>query len=86
MLPEAGWAGRSIAEFDYALDTYGEPMPTALFNLDPDALYVTSAELDYSVVAVKPVSRGGAVSLSGFGWLPFIAQVGNCLLYTSRCV
>lgn len=79
VLPEAGWAGRSIAEFDYALDTYGEPMPTALFSLDPDALFVTSVGLDFTVVAVKPVSRGGAVSLSSFGWLPFIAQVGKVL-------
>lgn len=79
VLPDAGWAGRSIAEFDYALDTYGEPMPTALFSLQPEALFVTSEALDFTVVAVKPVSRGGAVSLAGFGWLPFIAQVGKVL-------
>ena len=76
VLPEAGWAARSFAEFDFALDAQDRPLPVKPFELDPDAFFLTDAPLDFSLVAVRPEGRGGE-PLAAFGYLPLIAQVGK---------
>jgi len=79
VLPEAGWASLSFAEFDYALDYHGDPMTTQLFRFSPQRLFSTSVPLDFSVVAVEPMSQGGGTALDSFGILPMIAQVGKVM-------
>ncbi len=76
VLPEAGWAARSFAEFDFALDAGDRPLPVKLFELDPEAFFLTDGPLDFSLVAVRTPGRGGE-ELGAFGYLPLIAQVGK---------
>ncbi len=79
VLPEAGWAGRSFAEFDFALDSGDRPLPVKLFDLDPldpSGFFFTDVPLDFTLVAVKPQAQQGG-PLAAQGHLPLIAQVGK---------
>jgi len=76
VLPHDSWAGRSFAEFDFALDTSDRPLPVQLFELEPSRFFLTDVPLDFTLVAVKPRAQQGA-DLAAFGHLPLIAQVGK---------
>lgn len=79
VLPHPEWAALSFAEFDYAFDRNGDPLPAHLFQLRPERLFQTSKQLDFTVVAIEPASRGGSIELNEFGCLPLIPQVGKVL-------
>lgn len=79
VLPQPEWAALSFAEFDYAFDRNGDPLPVHLFRFRPERLFETSKELDFTVVAIEPVSQGGSVRLEDMGCLPLIPQVGKVL-------
>lgn len=76
VFPAAAAARRSLAEFDLELDVFDHPKPPAVFELQPDRLFHTSAALDFAIVAVAPVSREG-VPLAAYGYLPLIAVPGK---------
>jgi endonuclease I/V8-like Glu-specific endopeptidase len=63
----------SVIEFDYELKPDGTLRERTTFELDPQALFVTSAPLDYSLVAVK--GDAGA-----FGWLPCFGSADKHVL------
>jgi endonuclease G len=69
-------AAQASAEFGYDHDLDGvlrDPVP---FNLDPDQLFFTDAELDVTLVAVVPFADSG-VPLDRYGWLPLIPLSGK---------
>ena len=70
-------AANSIADFDYELDIDGQERQTAHFGFEPAKLFYTNDKLDYSVVAVAPLSRNGGRSLSDWGWLPLNGDPGK---------
>jgi endonuclease G len=78
VFPDAGFAGASFAEFDYALDPLGLPRAVSIVELEPQRFFATSEQLDFSLVATRSTTRDG-LPLDTFGWLPLIAQTGKVL-------
>ncbi|WP_328441866.1 serine protease [Streptomyces sp. NBC_00444] len=79
VLPDVRTATGSFAEFDLESDVDGVPKPVAVYDLAPDALFVTDARLDYTLVAVAAGADGtlpGAVH----GRLKLIAQQGKIVI------
>ncbi|SEL07032.1 endonuclease G [Roseateles sp. YR242] len=77
VLPSQTDCVRSIAQFGYELDIEGHELNAVNFELDPAALYFTSKDLDFTVVAVASASGVGAVSLSRYGYLPLLGVTGK---------
>lgn len=67
-------ASASRAQFNYQVDAGGAPQEPEVFDFDPDGLFFTHAQLDFTVVAV----RGGA-DLAGYGYLPLLGTTGKVL-------
>jgi endonuclease G len=70
-------ATTSLADFDYELDVAGMERDPVRFAFQPDKLFYTNDKLDYSVVAVAPVSQVGGRNLSDWGWLPLSGEPGK---------
>ena len=77
VLENAATAGASEAEFNYEIDIDGKKTISELFALDAST-FVTSEELDFSVVAVNAKSERG-VDLSRFGFLHLDPTPGKTL-------
>ncbi len=75
VLPTPGHGKRSLVEFNYQESAGGEMRASEVFPLAPEELFLSDAELDYSLVAVAP--RPG---LAAYGWLPLIADTGKLLV------
>ncbi|MFW6187325.1 MAG: DNA/RNA non-specific endonuclease [Actinomycetota bacterium] len=84
VLEDAGTARSSRMEFNYQDGIDGLPLRSHFFALDPDAFFLTSAELDCTVVAVAPrsLARDGdePVALEAFGFHRTSAVQGKILL------
>ena len=72
-----GDATNSIADFDYELDISGMERHPVSFGFQPGALFYTNDQLDYSIVAVGPLSLDGGRNLSDWGWLPLSGEPGK---------
>jgi endonuclease G, mitochondrial len=72
-------AASSQIEFNYQLGLDGKPLTSVFFDLDPNAFFITDELLDYTLVAVKGASRGGA-DLSSFGWYRLIEAEGKIII------
>jgi endonuclease G len=70
-------ATNSIADFDYELDIAGTERNPVRFEFQPSKLFYTNDQLDYSIVAVTPVSVDGDRNLSEWGWLPLDGEPGK---------
>ena len=67
----------SVADFDYELDVAGMEREPVRFGFEPAKLFYTNDKLDYSIVAVAPVSLAGGRRLVDWGWLPLSGQPGK---------
>ncbi|MFF4272021.1 trypsin-like serine peptidase [Streptomyces sp. NPDC001536] len=79
VLPDVAAATGSFVEFNLEPDVDGLPEPVDSYDLDPRALFVTDADLDYTLVAVAVGSHGkrpGEVH----GSLKLIAQQGKIVI------
>lgn len=72
---EASQAG---AQFAYEHDLDGVLQDPVCFNLAPHEVFYTNAELDFTFVAVTPLSDGG-VPLARFGRLPLLPISGKAV-------
>jgi endonuclease I/V8-like Glu-specific endopeptidase len=72
-------ATHSEVEFDYEFDRNGRLRPVVIFKLDPDAFFLTSKELDYTLVAVAPRSLNG-IDISRYSWTRLIEDQGKAIL------
>jgi endonuclease G, mitochondrial len=77
-------ATRSVVEFDYQIDRFGDPLSVERFALEPTVFFISNKELDFALVAVKERSeKGKALSVYGFRQLikeeGKIAQGLDCL-------
>lgn len=79
VLPSAAAARHSLAEFDYQNDRFGSLLPVVAFELEPQRFFETRADLDFALVAVKPLSRTG-VPLSIYAWTRLIGSQGKAIL------
>jgi V8-like Glu-specific endopeptidase len=59
----------SEVEFDYQYDRYGRLLPVVVYGLEPETLFITSTELDFTLVAVRELSLNG-IELRRYGWIP----------------
>lgn len=77
VLPDADTARRSVAEFAYEIDLADAPTGPLGFALEPDRLFETSEPLDFTAVAVRPLSLDGQTRVESFGHLPLLGTVGK---------
>jgi endonuclease G len=78
VLPSQEVAAHASTQFDYELDVFGADRPIVEFALQPEALFYTTQDLDFTVCAVAPAAADGW-PLSTFGYLPLIASVGKVM-------
>lgn len=80
VLPTADSAQHSLVDFEYEDDEAYQPKTPIVFGLDPARLFITDATLDFTVVAVRPVSTDGLSDLKSIGFLPLIETSGKVLV------
>lgn len=83
VLSNARDASFSQCEFNFQDDLKGRPLPTAVFDFDPDLFFVTNQGLDFTLTAVKEKARDGsgdARALQFFGWNKLIEEEGKAIL------
>lgn len=71
-------AAHSEIEFDYQYDRFGRLLPVVTYGLQPEAFFMTSPELDFTLVAVREISFNG-IELKRFGWNRLIAEQGKVI-------
>jgi endonuclease G len=69
----------SEVEFDYQYDRYGRLLPVVVYRLEPETFFITSKELDCTLLAVREISLNG-IELQRYGWSPLIEAQGKALL------
>jgi endonuclease G len=79
VFPSKEHARRSMAQFNYADDARGEPMPSRIFKFDPDRFFCTDEHLDYTLVAVCPTSLDGS-ALAELGVSTLVRDAGKTIL------
>ena len=70
-------AAGSMVQFDYELAARQGSMQMREFRLDPDRFFVNDKELDMACVAVAAQSIDGSASLSAYGYMPLIDEIGK---------
>lgn len=85
VLHDAESALYSLAQFNYENDMHLLPRPTRNFRLEPERLFITDQNLDFSLVAVAPKAAEG-IELSEYGYLPLIAASGKALVGESMSI
>lgn len=70
---------RSLAEFNFEDDETFVPKESKIFPLEPERFFYTSADLDFSLVAVRSTATDGT-PLSNFGNLRLRSETGKSLL------
>jgi len=70
----------SEIEFDYQYDRNGRLLPVVAYGLEPDKFFLTSATLDYTLVAVRERSVDDRVDLKLYGWSRLIEGQGKAVL------
>lgn len=78
VIASASEASQVEAEFGYEHDVDGVLAEPVQFNLRPDEMFFTDSNLDFTLVAVAPLSEGG-VSIERYGRLPLIPVSGKGL-------
>nr|WP_255626598.1 DNA/RNA non-specific endonuclease [Phyllobacterium sp. KW56] len=78
VLPDPETASRSLAEFGYELDRNFVERRGRIFPFAPIEAFYTSAELDFTVVAISPMAHDGT-PITDFGVLPLIPMSGKGL-------
>ena len=73
-------ASRSEIIFDYQRDRFGRPMMTHVFKLQPSRFFVTSPDLDYTLVAVADRTTVTSRELKDFGWNKLIGAEGKAVI------
>lgn len=73
----ADTAANSLIEFDFELNSEGNPKPTTRFRLSPEQFFINDATLDYALVAINPSPVFGSGKLSDYGFLRMSSKVGK---------
>ncbi len=79
VLRTKGDALYSEVEFDYQYDRHDRLLPVVVYGLEPETFFLTSREMDFTLVAVRESSLNG-IGLGRYGWSPLIGAEGKCLL------
>lgn len=76
VLPDPETASRSLAEFDYELDSNFVERRGRIFPLAPIEAFYTSVDLDVTIVAISPMGHDGT-PVTDFGVIPLIPMSGK---------
>jgi V8-like Glu-specific endopeptidase len=79
VLPDESVARCAKLEFRYELDVNNNLLSSEIFQLDPDAFYVSNEALDFALVAVKP-ENAARKSISDFGWNKLSKEEGKTII------
>jgi endonuclease I/V8-like Glu-specific endopeptidase len=77
VLESAAMAVRSTAEFRFEKDPSARPLESTWYELDPNELFYTNVDLDFTLVYVKNLSSDENVNLSEFGHIQLNGKVGK---------
>jgi endonuclease G len=69
-------ARRAVAQFDYQDNAGGELLPRQDFRVDLNSLFVTSKELDFTIVGITKNSDKNR-PLSSYPWMKMIGETGK---------
>lgn len=72
-------AAVSTVEFEYQLDSMGNPRTPQRFRLEPAAFYLSHRDLDFALVAVEETSSQNK-KVQDLGWCRLIPQEGKAIL------
>ncbi len=70
-------AENSYIEFNYQEDEHNRPTTPQTFIFEPDKFFITSQNLDFTIVFVNNTSYDGGSNLADFGHLELIEKVGK---------
>lgn len=79
VLADAESARHSKIEFNYQLKNQNKLSDAELFELDPDTFFYSFEELDFALIAVKPINTSGAL-LSSFGYNRLLKEEGKTII------
>ncbi|HVR40708.1 MAG TPA: DNA/RNA non-specific endonuclease [Thermoanaerobaculia bacterium] len=79
VLHDAAEAAKSVVEFDYQLDRFGNALTVHRFELDPATFFLNDKDLDFALCAVKATSATGR-ALKEFGYCPLIPVEGKIVI------
>ena len=79
VLESVALARRSLADFNFEDDPNFIPRESKTFPLDPARFFYTNADMDFTLVAVRPQATDGT-PLSDFGYLRLLPESGKALL------
>lgn len=65
--------------FNFQDDPDGNALPPITFSLDPDAFFLTSQPLDFTLIAVGRPAAEGTVGLDEIGWSRLIEDEGKVI-------
>ncbi len=69
IISDPEYASCCYTEFEYqTIDRQGNLGQSVFFSLAPEKLFITSRDLDYTLVAVSPQSIDGKKMLATYGW------------------
>lgn len=77
VLPDVATANTSQAHFSYERDYNGAEAGPYIFTLEPERLFHTSDELDFTIVAVSEQAANSDVPLAAYGYLLLLEVTGK---------
>jgi len=79
-VPEEAASGhRACVAFNFRDDSDGNALPPATFSLDPDAFFLTSQPLVFTLIAVGRLATEGLFDLEEIGWSRLIEAEGKAI-------
>lgn len=79
VVPDAAKGRQARVVFNFQDDPGGNALPPITFSLDPDAFFLTSQRLDYTLIAVSRSAAEGTVDLEEIGWSRLIETEGKVI-------
>jgi len=70
-------ARHAEAQASYEIDIDGDRTEPISFALEPDKLFFTSKDLDFTVVGISERDKSGRERLAAMGWVPLIGGIGK---------
>jgi endonuclease G len=79
VLESSTTAGYSEAHFGFERDYVGQMTGPYVFALEPERLFYTCADLDFTIVAVSGRAANAPLDLTTFGCLPLVSKTGKAI-------
>jgi endonuclease G, mitochondrial len=70
----------SLLEFDYQYNLEGVPSKSQFFRLQPNSFYYTNKELDFTIVAVSPITIDNKKILNQYGFLKLFSDSNKAII------